>query len=47
MPIRYILKQLLMPPGVLLLLMLLGWWLRRRFPGRRWSVLRRVLAGSG
>ncbi|KJU80549.1 membrane protein [Ectopseudomonas oleovorans] len=32
MPIRYILKQLLMPPGVLLLLMLLGWWLRRRFP---------------
>jgi len=32
MPIRYILKQLLMPPGILLLLMLLGWWLRRRFP---------------
>ncbi len=32
MPIRYILKQLLMPPGVLLLLILLGWWLRRRFP---------------
>ena len=32
MPIRYIFKQLLMPPGVLLLLMLLGWWLRRRFP---------------
>ena len=32
MPIRYILKQMLMPPGVLLLLMLLGWWLRRRFP---------------
>lgn len=32
MPIRYILKQLLMPPGIPLLLMLLGWWLRRRFP---------------
>lgn len=32
MPIRFILKQLLMPPGVLLLLVALGWWLRRRFP---------------
>jgi uncharacterized SAM-binding protein YcdF (DUF218 family) len=32
MPIRYMLKQLLMPPGILLLLLLLGWWLRRRFP---------------
>lgn len=32
MPIRYILKQLLMPPGVLLLLILLAWWLRRSFP---------------
>jgi uncharacterized SAM-binding protein YcdF (DUF218 family) len=32
MPIRYILKQLLMPPGVLLLLIVLAWWLRRRFP---------------
>lgn len=32
MPIRFILKQLLMPPGVLLLLIVLGWWLRRRFP---------------
>lgn len=32
MPIRYILKQLLMPPGILLLLILLGWLLRRRFP---------------
>ncbi|MGP0170781.1 YdcF family protein [Pseudomonas sp. NCHU5208] len=32
MPIRYILKQLLMPPGVLLLLILLGWWARKRFP---------------
>lgn len=32
MPIRYILKQLLMPPGILLLLILLAWWLRRSFP---------------
>ena len=32
MPIRYILKQLFMPPGVLLLLLLLAWWLRRRWP---------------
>lgn len=32
MPIRYILKQLLMPPGVLLLAILLAWRLRRRFP---------------
>lgn len=32
MPIRYILKQLLMPPGVLLLLILLAWWLRRARP---------------
>jgi uncharacterized SAM-binding protein YcdF (DUF218 family) len=32
MPIRYILKQLLMPPGVLVLLIVLAWWLRRRFP---------------
>jgi uncharacterized SAM-binding protein YcdF (DUF218 family) len=32
MPIRYILKQLFMPPGVLLLLLLAGWWLRRRWP---------------
>lgn len=32
MPIRFILKQLLMPPGVFLLLIALGWWLRRRFP---------------
>ena len=32
MPIRFILKQLLMPPGLFLLLILFGWWLRRRFP---------------
>ncbi|WP_271410589.1 YdcF family protein [Pseudomonas sp. Q1-7] len=32
MPIRYILKQFLLPPGGLLLLLLLAWWLRRRMP---------------
>jgi uncharacterized SAM-binding protein YcdF (DUF218 family) len=32
MPIRYYLKQLLLPPGLLLLLLLLGWCLRKRFP---------------
>lgn len=32
MPIRYMLKQLFMPPGGLLLLLLAAWWLRRRFP---------------
>lgn len=32
MPVRYILKQLLMPPGLLLLLLLLAFCLRRRFP---------------
>lgn len=32
MPIRYILKQILLPPGILLLLLLVAWWLRRRFP---------------
>jgi len=32
MPIRYIFKQLLLPPGVLLLALLVAWWLRKRFP---------------
>ena len=32
MPIRYLLKQFFMPPGVLLLLIALAWFLRRRFP---------------
>lgn len=32
MPIRYIIKQFLLPPGVLLLLLLFAWWLRRRMP---------------
>lgn len=32
MPIRYLIKQLLLPPGILLLLLALAWWLRRRRP---------------
>lgn len=32
MPLRFFIKQWLMPPGILLLLLLLGWWLRKRRP---------------
>ena len=32
MPIRYFVKQLLLPPGILLLLLVLAWWLRRTRP---------------
>lgn len=32
MAIRYLFKQLLMPPGVLLLALLVAWWLRKRSP---------------
>lgn len=32
MPIRYFIKQLLLPPGILLLLLLLAWYLRRSRP---------------
>ncbi|MCE1115630.1 MULTISPECIES: YdcF family protein [Pseudomonas] len=32
MPIRFFIKQWLMPPGVLLLLLLAAWWWRRRRP---------------
>ncbi|MHC5349110.1 YdcF family protein [Metapseudomonas furukawaii] len=32
MPIRYILKQFILPPGGFLLLLLLAWWVRRRWP---------------
>lgn len=32
MPIRYLLKALLMPPGILFLLLLVAWWLRRSRP---------------
>jgi uncharacterized SAM-binding protein YcdF (DUF218 family) len=32
MPTRYVLKQLLLPPGLLLLVLLAAWWLRGRFP---------------
>ncbi|MDR2308957.1 MAG: YdcF family protein [Paucimonas sp.] len=32
MPIRFFLKQWLMPPGLLFLLLVAAWWLRRRRP---------------
>ena len=32
MPFRYLVKQLLMPPGILLLLLALAWWFRRSRP---------------
>ena len=32
MPIRYFVKQLLLPPGILLLLLVLAWWLRSTRP---------------
>lgn len=32
MPLRYFIKQLLLPPGILLLLLLAAWWLRRSRP---------------
>lgn len=32
MPVRFFIKQWLMPPGVLLLLLLAAWWWRRRRP---------------
>jgi uncharacterized SAM-binding protein YcdF (DUF218 family) len=32
MPIRFLLKHLLLPPGSLLLLVMAGWWLRHRRP---------------
>ncbi|BBH48232.1 YdcF family protein [Pseudomonas sp. KU43P] len=33
MPIKFFVKQWLMPPGVLFLLLLIAWWLRIRRPG--------------
>ena len=45
MPIRYIIKQLCLPPGSLLLLLLAAWWLRRRMP--RVSLLCFVLGVGG
>lgn len=32
MPLRYLLKTLLLPPGILFVLLILGWWLRRSRP---------------
>jgi len=32
MPLRFFIKQWLLPPGLLILLLLAGWWLSARFP---------------
>lgn len=32
MLLRYILKQMILPPGIFLLLLMLAWWLRRSWP---------------
>ncbi|MCY1408039.1 hypothetical protein D3C76_494490 [compost metagenome] len=32
MPLRYFIKQIVLPPGILLLLLLVAWWLRRSWP---------------
>lgn len=32
MPLRYLLKHLVLPPSGLLLLLVFAWWLRRRVP---------------
>lgn len=32
MPLRFLIKQLCMPPGVLFILLILAWWLRKRAP---------------
>jgi len=31
-PIRYLIKQMILPPGVLFLLLIAAWWLRRAWP---------------
>ncbi|PSS56860.1 YdcF family protein [Pseudomonas sp. BBP2017] len=45
MPIRYLIKQMILPPGVLFLLLLAAWWLRRSWP--RLSALCFVLGLGG
>ncbi len=47
MPLRYLLKTLLLPPGILFVLLILGWWLRRSRPRLAAAFLRSVLAGCG
>ncbi|QBF28634.1 YdcF family protein [Pseudomonas tructae] len=32
MPIRFLIKQMIMPPGVLFLLLIAAWWLRKAWP---------------
>lgn len=45
MPIRFFIKQMIMPPGVLFLLLIAAWWLRRSWP--RLSTLCFVLGLGG
>ncbi|MGH8381376.1 YdcF family protein [Pseudomonas sp.] len=45
MPIRYFIKQMILPPGVLFLLLIAAWWLRRSWP--RLSALCFVLGLGG
>lgn len=45
MPVRYFIKQLILPPGVLFLLLMAAWWLRRSWP--RLSALCFVLGLGG
>ncbi len=45
MPIRYLIKQIILPPGVLFLLLIAAWWLRRSWP--RLSALCFVLGLGG
>ncbi|MNZ67236.1 hypothetical protein D3C78_854750 [compost metagenome] len=45
MPIRYLIKQMILPPGVLFLLLIAAWWLRRSWP--RLSALCFVLGLGG
>jgi uncharacterized SAM-binding protein YcdF (DUF218 family) len=44
-PIRYLIKQIILPPGVLFLLLIAAWWLRRSWP--RLSALCFVLGLGG
>lgn len=45
MPIRYLIKQMILPPGILFLLLIAAWWLRRSWP--RLSALCFVLGLGG
>ncbi|NBA97470.1 YdcF family protein [Pseudomonas sp. R5(2019)] len=45
MPFRYLLKQLILPPGFFFLLLLLAWWLRRSRP--RLAAISFVVSAGG